>query len=229
MIKEMNIKKTIRIYLTGFLGFLCALSLNAQEKVTKYDLASLLEGNKIETFNRQISIFSENGKKGIRFSKNANDGIGWLKEVEFSNGTIELDIRGKDVLQQSFVGVAFHGVDNETLDAVYFRPFNFRSDDPARKIHAVQYISHPKFTWSFLRENHNGKYEKAVTPAPDGNEWFHARIVVQFPGVKVYVNGNPDPSLNIDKLNDRKTGKIGLWVGNGSDGDFANLQITAYD
>jgi hypothetical protein len=31
--------------------------------------------------------------------------------------------------------------------------------------------------------------------------------------------------LVIDKLNDRKTGKIGLWVGNTSDGDFANLQI----
>jgi hypothetical protein len=226
MIKEMNTKKIIRIYLTGFLGFLSALSLTAQDKTTKYDLATLLEGNKIEAFNRQISAISENGKKVIRFSKNANDGIGWLKEVEFSNGTIELDIRGKDVLQQSFVGVAFHGVDNETLDAVYFRPFNFRADDPVRKIHAVQYISHPDFTWSFLRENHNGKYEKAVTPAPDGNEWFHARIVVQYPSVKVYVNGNPEPCLSIDKLNDRKTGKIGLWVGNGSDGDFANLQIT---
>jgi hypothetical protein len=225
----MNIKKTIRIYLTGFLGFLITLAVKAQDKVTKYDLATLLEGNKIETFNRQISIFSENGKKGIRFSKNANDGIGWLKEVEFSNGTIELDIRGKDVLQQSFVGVAFHGVDNETLDAVYFRPFNFRADDPVRKIHAVQYISHPDFTWSFLRENHNGKYEKAVTPALDENEWFHARIVVQYPRVTVYVNGNPEPSLSIDKLSNRKTGKIGLWVGNGSDGDFANLQITTYD
>jgi hypothetical protein len=225
----MNIKKTIRIYLTGFLGFLSVLSVTAKEKATKYDLASLFEGNKIEVFNRQITAFSENGKKGIRFSKNANDGIGWLKEVEFSNGTIELDIRGKDVLQQSFVGVAFHGVDNETLDAVYFRPFNFRADDPVRKIHAVQYISHPDFTWSFLRENHNGKYEKAVTPAPDGNEWFHARIVVQYPRVTVYVNGNPEPSLSIDKLSNRKTGKIGLWVGNGSDGDFANLQITTYD
>jgi hypothetical protein len=225
----MKTKKCFRICLMEFLGFLSVLSMTAQDKVTKYDLASLLDGKRIEAFNREIVIFSENGKNGIRFSKNANDGIGWLKEVEFSNGTIELDIRGKDVLQQSFVGVAFHGVDNETLDAIYFRPFNFRSDDPVRKIHAVQYISHPKFTWPFLRENHSGKYEKAVTPAPDGNEWFHARIVVQYPSVTVYVNGNSDPSLTIDKLNDRKTGKIGLWVGNGSDGDFANLQISTHE
>lgn len=95
----MKTKKFFRICLMGFLGFLSALSMTAQDKVTKYDLASLLDGKRIDAFNREISIFSENGKKGIRFSKNANDGIGWLKEVEFSNGTIELDIRGKDVLQ----------------------------------------------------------------------------------------------------------------------------------
>jgi hypothetical protein len=58
------------------------------------------------------------------------------------------------------------------------------------------------------------------------NDWFHAKIVIQYPHVSVYVNGNTSPSLEIDKLNNRKTGKIGLWVGNGSDGDFANLHIT---
>ena len=82
------------------------------------------------------------------------------------------------------------------------------------------------FTWQVLREKHNGKYEKAVTPSPAGNDWFHAKIIIEYPKVTVYVNGNPEPSLVIDKLNDRKTGKIGLWVGNTSDGDFANLQIT---
>ena len=128
-------------------------------------------------------------------------------------------------MQQSFVGLAFHGLNNETLDAIYFRPFNFQSTDPVRKIHAVQYVSHPDYTWSVLREKYNGKYENTVTPAPNGNDWFHAKIVVQFPKVTVYVNSNSEPSLVIDILNDRKTGKIGLLVGNTSDGDFANLQI----
>jgi hypothetical protein len=202
------------------------LNINGQGQSVKYDLAGLFENNKLEAFNRQISQFTENEKKGIHLSKNSDDGIAWLKGVEFSNGIIELDIRGKDVLQQSFVGVAFHALNNVTLDAVYFRPFNFQSTDPIRKIHAVQYVSHPDNTWSVLREKFNGKYEKAVTPAPNGNDWFHAKIVVQYPKVTVYVNGNPEPSLVIDKLNERKIGKIGLWVGNTSDGDFANLQIT---
>lgn len=215
-----------KLYFLVLLGLFFTLTISGQEQSIKYDLFSLCKDNKFEVFNRQIAQFSETEMKGIRFSKNTGDGMAWLKGIEFSDGIIELDIRGKDIMQQSFVGIAFHGVDNETLDAIYFRPFNFQSTDPVRKIHAVQYISHPDFTWQVLREKHNGKYEKAVTPAPDGNDWFHAKIIIQHPKVTVYVNGNPEPSLVIDKLNDRKTGKIGLWVGNTSDGDFANLQIT---
>jgi hypothetical protein len=222
----MKTPTTPKFCLLALLGLLFTLNTNGQGQSIKYDLYNLFENNTLEPFNRQISQFAEKEKKGIRFSKNTGDGIAWLKGVEFSNGIIELDIRGKDVMQQSFVGIAFHGVNNETLDAIYFRPFNFQSTYPVRKIHAVQYISHPDYTWPFLREKHNGKYEKAVTPAPNGNDWFHAKIVVQYPKVTVYVNGYSEPSLVIDKLNDRKTGKIGLWVGNTSDGDFANLQIT---
>ena len=217
----------IRICCTVLLGFLYTLNMTGQGKSIKYDLFSQFESNNFEIFNRQLSSFSENDKKGIRFSKNPNDGIAWLKGVEFSNGTIELDMRGKDLFQQSFVGVAFHGMDNETYDGIYFRPFNFQSTDPVRKIHAVQYISHPDHTWDILREKQNGKYEKEVIPSPNGNDWFHARIVIHYPNVAVYVNGNPEPCLSIDKLSNRQTGKIGLWVGNNSDGDFANLLITS--
>jgi hypothetical protein len=195
----------------------------------KYDLFNMTENSKLEVFNRKVSPFTENDKKGIRFSKNENDGVAWLQGVEFSNGTIELDIRGKDVLQQSFVGIAFHGTDNKTYEAVYFRPFNFQSTDPVRKIHAVQYVASPDYTWQVLREKFSGKFEKAIIPSPNGNEWFHAKITIKFPIVSVFVNGNPEPCLTIEKLNTRTTGKIGIWVGNNSDGDFANLQITHHN
>ncbi|HEY5591900.1 MAG TPA: family 16 glycoside hydrolase [Paludibacter sp.] len=211
------------------LGFITTLTVIGQGNVVKYDLFNMAENSKLEVFNRKVSTFTENEKKGIRFSKNENDGVAWLKGVEFSNGTVELDIRGKDIFQQSFVGIAFHGTDNKTFDAVYFRPFNFQSADPVRKIHAVQYVAYPDYPWQLLREKFNGKYEKTVTPSPNGNEWFHAKITIKYPVVSVFVNGNPEPSLTIEKLNTRKTGKIGIWVGNNSDGDFANLQITPQD
>ena len=80
--------------------------------------------------------------------------------------------------------------------------------------------------WNILRETQNPKYEKALTSAPDPNDWFHVKIVVDYPHVMVYVNNSASPCLSVDKLNDRQTGKIGLWVGNSSGGDFANLVIT---
>jgi len=225
----MNAKKIIRMNFTCLLGLLNVLTLTGQDKSVKYDLVSMLENDKLEFFNRQPSSFSEDGKNGIRFSKNMGDGIVWLTGVEFSNGSIELDIRGKDIFQQSFPGIVFHGIDNQTFDAIYFRPFNFQSADPARIIHAIQYVSHPDNTWYVLREKHNGKYEKALIQPPGANEWFHVKITIQYPQVSVYVNGNPEPSLSIDKLNSRITGKIGLFAGNNSDGDFANLQLTTRD
>ena len=52
------------------------------------------------------------------------------------------------------------------------------------------------------------------------------RIVVASPSVKVYVNDANEPSLVVGQLSDRKKGLLGLWVGNTSGGDFANLRIT---
>jgi hypothetical protein len=222
----MKTTKINRLNLMFWGCLIISLSGSAQVAPVKYDLFTLLENNNLEIFNRKVVTFLEKDKRGIRFSKNENDGIAWINGVVFSNGTIELDIRGKDQYQQSFVGVAFHGVDNNTLDAVYFRPFNFLSSDPARKIHDVQYVSQPDKTWQVLREQFPGKYEKAVITATGGNEWFHAKIVIEYPVVTVYFNGSKEASLTVEKLNKRTTGKIGIWVGNNSDGDFANLQIT---
>jgi hypothetical protein len=218
--------KIDRLSLILLLGFVISFSGSAQVIPVKYDLYSLHENKKLEIFNRKVITFHDEDKRGIRVSKNENDGIVWINGIEFSNGTIELDIRGKDQYQQSFVGIAFHGVDNSTLDAVYFRPFNFQSSDPVRKVHAVQYVSQPDKTWEVLREQFPGIYEKAVIPSAGGNEWFHAKIVVENPVVTVYFNGSKEASLTVETLNKRTSGKIGIWVGNNSDGDFANMQIT---
>ena len=121
------------------------------------------------------------------------------------------------------MGFAFHGVNDTTYNAVYFRPFNFKS--PERKGHSVQYISMPGHDWYELREKHPGVYENMVNPVPDPNTWFHATIIVSFPGVKVYVNNSATPSLTVKQLNDTKDGWVGLWVGNGSAGSFRNLKI----
>jgi hypothetical protein len=204
-------------------GFSSAPRVLAQKKAIEPDLAALAEGKGLKVINRSLSVLNDGTKKGVRLSESPGVGLVYLEGIEFADGVIEVDIRGKDVQQQSFVGVAFHGLDEQTHDAVYFRPFNFKAEDPARRLRAVQYISHPTYTWQKLRTEHPGKYEQPINPVPDPNGWFHARVVVASPKVSVFVNDAKEPSLVVNQLSDRKKGLVGLWVGSG--GDFANLKI----
>jgi hypothetical protein len=147
----------------------------------------------------------------------------WLKNINFKNGTIELDIKGKDVRGESFVGIAFHASDSEHYAAVYFRPFNFR--DPERKGRSVQYVDIPGHDWDTLRERTPGKYENAVNPVPDPNDWFHARIAIKFPEIKVFLNDSNEPSLIVHEINKRGEGNFGLWI-DGSEGWFKNVVLS---
>lgn len=176
--------------------------------------------------NREAAPLAEGARKGLRLDRREGDGLAFWPDLVLANGTIEVDVRGKDAMQQSFVGVAFHGADEKTYDAVYFRPFNFKAEDPARRVRAVQYVAHPTYTWNKLREERPGEFERGVSPVPDPNGWFHVRIVVAHPKVRVFVDDAAQPSLEVAQLSDRKSGWVGLWVGNGSTGDFANLKVT---
>jgi hypothetical protein len=207
------------------LGSFTASRLAGQQRTIAPDLSRLADGKGLRVFNRSVSAVSDGARNGLRLSEHPGDGVAYLDGVEFATGTIELDLRGKDVQQQSFVGIAFHGVDDTTFDAIYFRPFNFRTADPARRLRAVQYISRPTYDWLKLRAEHPGVYEQPVNPVPDPTGWFHARVVVVGSTVSVFVGDATTPSLVVQPLTARPKGRVGLWVGNTSGGDFANLRI----
>lgn len=191
------------------------------------DLTKIADRAAWRVHNRGASLLDDGGKKFVRLDAREKDGVAWLLDSDFKAGTIEVELRGKDQVGQSFVGIAFRGIDDTTYDAVYFRPFNFKIADPARRQRAVQYISHPAFPWEKLRAESPGKYEQPVSPVPDPNGWFRARIVVEGDKVSVFVNDATTPTLVVTMLSQPRGGKIGLWVGNGSSGDFANLRVTA--
>jgi hypothetical protein len=191
------------------------------------DLTNLIKDKKITVFNRHVSMLNDpKNKNGIHVDEKEGDGVVWLNDINFSSGTIEFDVKGRNAMQQSFVGLAFHGLNDSTMDAVYFRPFNFQSQDAERKSHSVQYISLPAYDWQKLRTDFPNRYEHTIDPSPQPNDWFHVRLVIKYPKVSAYVNNNSNPDLIVDQLSNRKEGKIGFWVGNNSDGDFANLKIT---
>jgi hypothetical protein len=152
----------------------------------------------------------------------------WLEGVNFTEGTIECDILGQSNPRGSnFPGIAFHGENDTTYECVYFRPFNFRAENPENAGHAVQYTSHPEWPWQKLRAEKTGQYEKPIAPPPDGDAWFHAKIVVSAKKVSVFVNDAAKPSLEVERLTDRSGGKVAIWGGDaGVGGRFANLKIT---
>ena len=175
--------------------------------------------------NRTVSISNgQDGSPVIHLDERDGDGVAWIKGKAFAQGAIEFNLRGKDVLQRSFVGIAFHGVNDTTYEVIYFRPFNFQSPDTLRKKHTVQYISEPDYPWDRLRKEHPLVYESTVIPMPLAAGWFHAHIVVEKDEIVVYVNHSKVPSLKVKKLNNRNDGMIGLW-NDALKGDFANLEI----
>lgn len=209
-----------RFFLTIFLGVVIS-QLKSQTIVP-----DLQDTAKWVTINRTVSLLNEDGRKGIYFKETPGNGLMVLKGIEFSNGAIEFDVKGKNLMQQSFVGIAFHGQNVTTYDAVYFRPFNFKSPDSIRRAHSVQYISMPDNDWEKLRTQFPGKFENTVTPVPDPEEWFHVRLVVDGKKVSVFVNHSVTPSLQVEKLTNTHRGGVALWMGNNSGGSFANLVIT---
>src|SRR4051812_45925232 len=71
-------------------------------------------------------------------------GLALLQNVRFSEGTLEIDLRGSGTQQASFLGLAFGATDAQTFEAVYFRPFRFVDENPEARGHAVQYVAWPE-------------------------------------------------------------------------------------
>ncbi len=132
-------------------------------------------------------------------------------------------MRGKNVVQKSFIGIIFHAQNNKTYDAVYCRPFNFFAADSVKKVHAIQYISHPIYTWKKLREDKNGQYEKEIVNPPNPKSWFKMILVVDNKNIKAFINDSKEASIDVQKISNFQKGKIGIFVGDNSDGDFKNI------
>ena len=178
------------------------------------------------------------GKPGLKVTMAADasqptgDQLAVINDLEFGDGVIEAEIAG-DVQPgaaegaRGFVGLAFRvQSDLRTFDAFYLRPTNGRADDQVRRNHSAQYISHPDWTWSKLRQEFPSKYEAYVDISP--GTWTKVRIEVQGEKARLYVDDAKQPTLVI---NDVKTGPHGkgavaLWIDVGTVAHFRNLSVS---
>ncbi len=188
----------------------------------QYNLIELVAQNKLETTCGPQQIKPENTNESLSVT-----GIVWLKDVDFKTGKIDIDLRGRNVFLQSFMGIAFHAKDTTRYDVVYFCPFRFHDSSDITRKYSVKYMSVPDYSYVKLRKEHPQVYENEVSPAPQADEWFHTTIVVKKHWVKVYINHAPTASLKVKRLPTLDTGKIGLWSYQKTlSSDFANLAIS---
>lgn len=215
-------KKTNKLNIFFVITILCiSLMSFGQQSAYLPDLTTINDSTKWGNLDRDVRFDSV-----VTFNAKPGEGPVWLKDYSFSNGKIEVDLKGKNLQGQSFVGIAFHLIDGNTFDAIYFRPFNFFN--PERNTHSIQYISLPKHPWQQLRQDFPGKYESNILNPPNPDDWFHVSIEINYPKITVFVNNQTTPSLVVEQLSINRTGSVGLWVGYMSEGEFKNLKITTF-
>lgn len=199
-----------------------ALLISNRASSQSINLQKMLEDGKLMfRSGNLVKSFQQGDYKGIACNGNV-----WVMGIDFTYGTIEIDIRGRNEFLNSFPGIAFYAADTSgNYDVVYFRPFNFRHADPVRRTWSVQYMSLPEYPYDRLRKENTGQFESEIIPNPRPEDWIHARILIQKDSIKVYVNGLDKPSLTVKTLQNRSKGLLGMWT-DGTVAEFANLVIT---
>jgi hypothetical protein len=151
---------------------------------------------------------------------------------DFHDGIIELDVRARlmhwaDVDCRGFIGIVFRASEaNDRFEGFYVRPRNGRScTDPRRRIHTMQYFSYPGYTFAYFRERGIGDYEAKADI--DMDEWVHLKAEVVGASAKFFVDDMEVPALVVDKMfgGADARGGVGLYVDNGTEGNFKNLTV----
>ncbi len=202
----------------------------ASETVITPDLARITDAKVWNVLNGSVEAAKEGDKSVARVepkinpAKPSNVGLAVVAGLEFAEGTLEVDLKGRGKVERCFLGVAFNVADGKNFEAVYFRPFNFLREPESFRTHSVQYVAWPDNTWEKLRKENPGQFENTVKPVPDPAGWFHARIEVTKKKVRVWVDDAREPCLTVDRLASREKGQVGLWV-DSREGLFSNLKI----
>ncbi|MCW3109340.1 MAG: hypothetical protein JWQ09_3846 [Segetibacter sp.] len=119
------IKKSYVVITRMLVLCIACVSLNtfAQTQPINPDLSG---SNRFQVVNRGISISTDKaGKAMVHLDGKPNPGVAWINDLTFGSGIIEFDVKGKNIMQQSFVGIAFHGLNDSSYEAIYFRPLIF--------------------------------------------------------------------------------------------------------
>ena len=226
--------------LTRVVLSLLTLSLAARPASSQVKQYPLQSTDNLVLHNVAAAPATLQGKSGLRLTisdaakreQGPVDQLATIKDLEFSNGVIEVELAGAPAPDapegaRGFVGIAFRlQPDDKTYDAFYIRPTNGRADDQERRNHSTQYISHPAWTWSRLRKETPSKYESYVDLVP--GVWTTIKIEVRGAVAKLFVHDNEQPTLIVNDLKSgpQAKGAVALWLDAGTVAHFRNLRVT---
>jgi hypothetical protein len=223
---------------TACIGLLTALCVSQQVSFAQViDVPlSTLKSSKVVNASPAIvqfrgsSAFSMIPAKEMDPSTKNSGPLAILGDIQFHNGSIEVDLsgapaKGADESARGFIGIVFRAQSASRFEIIYLRPTNSTADDQLRRNHTTQYSAEPDWPWDRLRTESPGVYESWVD-MPTGN-WTHVRIDVHGTGAELFVNNAKNPCLIVHdlKLGDSE-GSVGLWMGRDTEGYFRNLRIT---
>lgn len=177
-----------------------------------------------------LNVIAKPGLKGPEEGGCDNCTYLELEDINFKNGSIEIEVAGKPLPDspdwaRGFVGVVFR-LNGDSSEGIYIRPLNSTSENQLQRNHSVQYFSKPGYPWQVLREQTPGKYEAWADL--EVGEWTQLRIDVEGATAILYINGQKEPSLIVNdlKLGSDASGTVGLYSERTSDAYFRNLVIT---
>ncbi len=159
-----------------------------------------------------------------------------LVGLDFHDGTIEVDVRARlmpwaDIDCRGFIGIVFRAnEDSSEFESFYVRPRNGRScTEPQRRIHTMQYFSYPTYTFAYFRERGIADFEAKADIEMD--EWVHLKAVVEGTKATFYVDDMGAPALVVPEMfhGAEARGAVGLYVDNGTEGNFSNLVVSCAD
>lgn len=184
--------------------FLSALSIaQGAEPITVAMTADRWQTKENAEFLRQLGFFH-----GLM---RLNSGNAALKDLTFSDGTIEFDVH---TIGRGAPGIAFRQQDEGNFELLYLRP---DPSCPAFRA-CIQYApqTHGVLLWDL--------FPQYQTRAPlRENGWNHIKMVVSGRRMNVFVNDAPSPTLEVGRLEgDVLKGGLRLQ----GPGTFANMVIT---
>ena len=161
-----------------------------------------------------------NAQKVDHLGRKALMGSAYLKDVEFQNGVIELDMAVER--RTSYPGVLFRMQSVREHERFYIRPHR-----AGLYADAIQYVA--SFNGVDSWQLYNGPGKTAALEIPY-QTWFHVRLEVKGAQARIYINNSDQPALFITELqHGASKGMIGLMGPVDGSAYYSNFSYKADD